>query len=705
MAVDDEPMRDLSGAAALRHVRLGIDIGGTFTDLVALADDGRVLRMKVGSTPRAPEEGLLAAVRRLLAVVAPDAIDLVAHASTIATNALLGQVHLELPRVAFITTEGFRDVLEIGRQNRSALYDLNVTRPRPLAAREDRLVVRERMAHDGRALVPLDAASVDSAVAAIVERGIRTVAVGLLHADVDGSHERAIRDALARALVDVDVSLSSEIDPQYREYERFSTTVVNAALAPIVRAYLARVATGIQALGVRAPAFVMRSDGGMTALESAGRRPASLIESGPASGVIAAAFLGRQLGLESVLSFDMGGTTAKAGTIFRGRPEISTWFEAAGSTHSGRSVRGSGYPVRFPFVDLAEVSAGGGTIAWLDGARSLRVGPLSAGADPGPACYGAGDRPTVTDANVVLGRLNPRALLGGAFPIDAQRADAAVRSVSAPLEGDCARTAAGIVALVDAAMAKVLRIVSVERGYDPRDFTLLAFGGGGPLHACAVAADLGIPRIVIPSHPGVFSAYGLLAADVRDVSVRSIVAAADDATWARVRTVFEELTSACDAVLAEQAVAAAERGFVREVDLRYAGQSTELAVSDCDSLERAVSTFHARHEQRYGFCAPEEPVEIVTARVIAVGATPKPPLVASDFEGVRAPDAGALLEWRIVFDGSRFVDTPIYGRASLRAGDAFAGPAVAEQYDATTYVAPGWSAQVDAFDNLVLRIN
>ncbi len=692
-----------SEAAHGASVRLGIDIGGTFTDLVARRDDGSLVRIKVGSTPRAPERGLLAALRLLLAEVEPASIELVAHASTIATNALLGQANLELPRVAFITTEGFRDVLEIGRQNRSAIYDLNVTRPRPLAAREDRLVVRERMTFEGKTLVPLDAQSVAAAVATVRERGIRAVAVGLLHADIDGTHERAIRDALVAAIDSVDVSISSEIDPQYREFERFSTTVVNAALSPIVRAYLERVGSGIRALGVLAPVFVMRSDGGMTALEHAGRRPASLIESGPASGVIAAAFLGRALGLDKVLSFDMGGTTAKAGTVFASRPEISASFEAAGSTHSGRSVRGSGYPVRFPFVDLAEVSAGGGTIAWLDAAGTLRVGPFSAGADPGPACYGTGDRPTVTDANVILGRLNPEALLGGAFPIDAARADSAVVSVAAPMAGDVGRTAAGIVALVDAAMAKVLRIVSVERGYDPRDFTLIAFGGGGPLHACAVADDIGVTRIVVPSHPGVFSAFGLLAADVRDVAVRSIVAPADATTWLRVRDVFAHLTQLGDAALAQQAVPVAARAFVREVDLRYVGQSTELATSDCKTLEDAVEAFHLRHEQRYGFCTRDEPVEIVTARVIAIGTTPKPHMVPADVGTARPPHAGALLERRLAYDGARFVETPVYARESLEGGNAFDGPAVVEQYDATTYVAPGWSARIDAIANLVLE--
>jgi N-methylhydantoinase A len=683
--------------------RVGIDIGGTFTDLVALADDGRLLRQKVPSTPRAPEEGLLVALGALLAEVAPHEIALVAHASTIATNALLGQVHLELPRVAFITTEGFRDVLEIGRQNRSLLYDLNVTRPKPLARREDRLVVRERRTHDGTVLVPLDAESVAQAVATIGERGIRAVAVGLLHADVDGTHERAVAAALAEALPDVEVSLSSEIDPQYREYERFSTTVVNAALAPIVRAYLERVAAGVRAAGVRAPIFVMRSDGGMAALGPAARRPATLIESGPASGVIGAAYLGRALGLEHVLSFDMGGTTAKAGTIRGGVPEISASFEAAGSTHSGRSVKGSGYPVRFPFVDLAEVSAGGGTIAWLDAAATLRVGPLSAGADPGPACYGRGEQPTVTDANVVLRRLNPSALLDGAFPIDSARSREAVARVAAPLGGDVERTAAGIVALVDAEMAKVLRIVSVERGHDPRDFTLLAFGGGGPLHACAVAGEIGVARVIVPASPGVFSAYGLLAADVRVSAVRSLVVPADEAAWKRARELFDALAHEADTALGEQGVAKSERSFVRELELRYVGQSTELAVTAARTLAEAVEAFHLRHEQRYGFAARRDPVELVAVRVTGIGTTPKPRLVAAAAPARRAPEPRALRERRTVFDGVAFVETPVYGRAALRPGDAFEGPAVVEQYDATTYVAPAWRARVDGYDNLVLE--
>jgi len=687
----------------VRGMRVGIDVGGTFTDLIAHDPSGAIVRRKVPTTPRDPAAGALAAVATLLdAGVAADAIELVSHASTIGTNALLGQVHLELPRVAFVTTAGFRDVLEIGRQNRSAIYDLSVRRPPPLARREDRFVVNERRDADGSVRVPLDLREVDAIARAIAERGIRTVAIGLLHAHVNDAHELAIAQRLRELLPGIAVTTSAELVREFREYERFSTAVVNAALTPIVRGYLDRLLAGLRAAGIRAPLYVMRSDGGMSSLDVAARRPAASIESGPASGAIAAAFLGRALGLERVLSFDMGGTTAKAATIRGGAPEIATEFEAAGATHSGRAVRGSGYPVRFPFVDLAEVSAGGGTIAWLDRGGTLRVGPLSAGADPGPAAYGRGERPTVTDANVVLGRLNPRALLGGAFPIDAARARRAVETIAEIANGDATAAAAGILAIVDSDMAKVLRIVSVERGHDPRDFTLVAFGGGGPLHACAVAAEVGVRRIVIPAHPGLFSAYGLLAADVRVASSRSFVARADAAAWGALGTALDALASDGNEELAAQGVAEADRAFAREVDLRYVGQSFELTVP-AGSLEATLDAFHLQHEARYGYAARDEAVEIVTARSIALGRTPKPQLVAGAPVHPAPPPHDALLETRAIWNGAELGATPVYARERLPRGTELVGPAVFEQYDATTYVAPGWRATIDPFENVLLE--
>jgi N-methylhydantoinase A len=683
-------------------IRVGIDVGGTFTDLIAMSPDGTLVRLKVATTPREPERGALDALAAYLDGIDPSAIGLIAHASTIATNALLGQMHLELPRVAFVTTRGFRDVLEIGRQNRSAIYDLNVRRPTPLARREDRFVVTERLDVHGNAIVPLALDEVDAVAAEIGKRGIGTVAIGLLHSNVDDAHEIAIADRIAAALPNVQISRSAELVREFREYERFSTAVVNAALMPTVRRYLDRFVAGVRARNVAAPIFAMRSDGGMATIESAARRPAALIESGPASGVIAAAFLASALGLDRVLSFDMGGTTAKAGTIRDGTPEIATEFEAAGATHSGRAVRGSGYPVRFPFVDLAEVSAGGGTIAWIDRAGTLRVGPMSAGADPGPAAYGRGTAPTVTDANVVLGRLNPRALLGGTFPIDAPSARRAVASIASALDGDVVATAAGIVALVDSEMSKVLRIVSVGRGYDPRDFVVIAFGGNGPLHACSVASEVGVRDAIVPALPGLFSAYGLLAADVRVATSRTLVAALKPATWPAFAETFAGLHADAERDLEAQNVRSADRAYAREFDVRYAGQSFELTVAG-DTAETVANAFHARHEERYGYAARDEPLEVVTLRVRAIGRTEKPRLHPLAERAVDAPPPGdALLEMRDVRHTASVTPTPVFARARLPVGTRVDGPALIDQYDCTTYVAPGWSARVDPFENLRL---
>ena len=683
--------------------RVGVDVGGTFTDLVATDAAGAIVRFKVATTPRAPEEGLLEALRTLLRDVDAAAIVQLSHASTIATNALLGQVHLDLPRVAFITTEGFRDVLEIGRQSRSAVYDLHVKRPTPLARREDRLTVRERIDYDGSVHVALDPQTVAGAIATIRERGIGSVAVGLLNSYTNDAHERAVVAAVRAALPDVAVSASSALVREEREYERFSTAVVNAALLPVVRGYLERLATGVRALGITAPVFVMQSNGGTAALAFVADRPATLVESGPASGVIAAAAVGASIGVANVLSFDMGGTTAKAGTIIGGEPEIAYEFEAAGSTHSGRASKGSGYPVRFPFVDLAEVSAGGGTIARLDTVGVLRVGPLSAGADPGPACYGKGTQPTVTDANVVLGRLNPVALVGGTFPIDASRSRAAVASVAAPLGGDVERTAAGIVALVDAEMAKVLRIVSVERGLDPRDFVLMAFGGGGPLHACALAGDLGMRRVVIPRYPGLFSALGLLAADVRAKFSRSLVAPLDAVTVGNARGAVGALTEEARVALRRQGVPDDKIRTVVELDVRYAGQSFDLTVPFEGDEAALADAFHRRHERRYGYASRDERVELATVRVTAIGSAGEAPHTALG-SAPAAPDAsGARIGTRRAWDAGAFVDATVYERERLGSGASFRGPAIVEQYDTTSWIPAGWSATADGSGNLLVE--
>ncbi len=437
------------------------------------------------------------------------------------------------------------------------------------------------------------------------------------------------------------------------------------------------------------------------------KRPATIVESGPASGVIGAAYVGRALGIANVLSFDMGGTTAKAGTVFDGEPEVAGEFEAAGRTHSGRAVKGSGYPVRFPFVDLAEVSAGGGTIAWIDAGGALRVGPLSAGADPGPAAYGKGTVPTVTDANIVLGRLNPHALLDGAMPIDAARSHRAIEALLPHLGGlDIDRAAAGILALVDNEMAKILRIVSIERGYDPRTFTMIAFGGNGPLHACSLARSLEIGRAIVPPSPGLFSAWGLLVADVRASYVRTLIEDASSIEPQRIEDAFAGMQSAGAAELAAQSVADNDAAFVRELEMRYLGQGYELAVAasapfDATALADAVRAFHDKHERTYGYASRDEAVEIVVARLVAVGAVSKPAQVAAPLADGEppAPPTGFRDTY---FDGEGRVKTPVYRRERLRTGDRIAGPAIVEEYDSVTLVLPGWYAEADAFANLHL---
>jgi len=668
--------------------RVGVDIGGTFTDLVAADESGSITTVKTASTPRAPQDGMLAALRAFLER-RPDAqIATLAHSTTIATNALLGQVHLKLPRVALITTAGFRDVIEIGRQNRSELYNLFVMRPKPLVARHDRLCVRERIDYRGNVLVPLNEDDVHAAIAHIKENGIATIAIGLLNAYANDVHEQRIARLVADALPDVAITQSAQLDPEYREFERFSTAVVNAALRPIMSRYLDAIQQGVEKLATRAPFYVMQSHGGMSRADRVARAPATVIESGPGSGVIAAAALAARCGIAHVLSFDMGGTTAKAGTIAGGQVQVAHEFEAAGRAHSGRSSKGSGYPVRFPFVDLAEASAGGGTIAWLDETGALRVGPQSAGAEPGPACYGKSDRATVTDANVVLGRLAAGALLGGSFPIQPPRARSAIESLAQPLGLSAEQTADGVIRLINAEMARILRIVTVERGLDPRDFSLLAFGGNGPLHACALADELGIGSVIVPAAPGLFSAFGLIVAPLQATFARPLMCEADALDDADLSRLFDELRARAEIELRAQRATDEKAVYLHSdtLDMRYSGQSFELSLAATPTVAQAVAAFHAKHATIYGYQVPDEPVEFVSARV-TVGLAAEARRYAFESRDARKTSGRR----RLWLDG-QWSDAPVIERQALREGDGVQGPAIIEEYDATTFVPTGWNA-------------
>jgi N-methylhydantoinase A len=678
--------------------RIGVDVGGTFTDLIA-ADEtsGALVPAKVPSTPRAPADGVLAALHAFLAG-RPGRPTYVVHASTIGTNLFLGQIGLRLPSAGLLTTQGFRDVLEIGRQRRAELYNLFYQRPRPLVARRDRIGIPERIDARGRIVAPLDDAAVQAAARALAARGVEAVAIAFLHAYANPEHERRAKAIVAAALPEAVVVASHEVDPEYREYERTSTTVVSALLSPVVSRYLRGLAARLREEGHALPLYAMQSSGGISTIEGAAARPATVIESGPAAGVVGAAALARRLRVGRMLSFDMGGTTAKAGAVIDGRPEVVSEYEVGGTVHAGRIVRGSGYPVRAPFIDLAEVSAGGGTVAWVeDGA--LRCGPLSAGADPGPACYGrGGERPTVTDAHLLLGWLSPRGLLGGRMALSEDAAVRAMRSVAEPLGLDVAATAAGIIRVVNAQMVRALRIVSLERGYDPREMAMVAFGGAGPMHAAALADELGIREVIVPPNPGVFSAVGLLAADLRADRVESVMRPVEqvDAGWLERR--FRRLEAEAEAGVRD---GEGRRDVVvrRALDLRYVGQSYELTVPGDLPPGSAAGAFRARHAEIYGYAPDREPVEVVNARVTAIGVMPPLSLWQPAAGGAAAGRPGRRRAW---FDGV-WTEVPVVSRSAMAPGRAEAGPAIIEEDEATTIVPPGWTARLGDASTLVLR--
>ena len=682
------------------------DIGGTFTDVISLdIETGRVIREKVLSTPREPEVAMLNAISNLLNEIRGNEVEFVVHASTIATNAILGQIGLELPKCAMLTTKGFRDIIVIGRQQRPELYNIFFQKPRELIKRKYRFEVKERMGADGREIVPLNEEDVMRAASKIKEEGIEAVAICFLNSYANPAHEIRAKSIIEREC-NVFVVASSEICPEYREYERFSTAVVNAVLMPIVSSYLRRLREGLDEMGLKSPLLMMKSSGGLISSQRAVRIPAAIIESGPAAGVIAAAFYAELIGLNNVLSFDMGGTTAKAGTIVNRTPEITREYEVGGKTHKGRLIKGSGYPVRFPFVDLAECSAGGGTVAWVDEGGFLRVGPISAGADPGPACYGrGGDRPTVTDANAVLGRLNPKYLLGGKLKIHKELAEKAIKERICEFLGlDLVEAADGIIRIVNSEMSRILRIMSVERGLDPRKFALMAFGGAGPMHACYLAGELSMKLIVVPPDPGLFSAWGLMAADVTHEVSRPLMATSVDPKL--LESTFNELEVEAMRVLREHGIEEDKIFLFRELDLRYLGQSYELQISappkiDEKSLRTVIDSFHDKHERMYGYSMREEEVEFVNARVRAAGRIIRPKIGRQPLQGA-IPDKNSIICFREVYFGEKegFIRTPVYIREKLKAGNVVEGPAIIEQYDTTTVIPPGWNARVDEFGSL-----
>jgi len=691
--------------------RVGIDIGGTFTD-AALVDGetGQVRVVKVLTTPDDPAKGFMTALRRGLSECGAGGRDVAAvvHATTVATNAI---IEGKTARVGMLVTRGFRDILEIGRQIRSRLYDVHLQKPAPLVPRRWSLEVGERLDAEGRVLEPLDVAEVRTAVRRLRDERVEAVVICFLHSYLNPAHERAAAAIVREEMPDTWLSVSSEVCPEFREYLRGSTAAVNAAVMPIVSRYVDALESRLAALGATAPFYVMQSNGGVMTSASAKERPVYMVESGPAAGVIAAGAVAAPYRYANVLSFDMGGTTAKVGLIQDGRLRLSTEMEvgAQAVTPLGEG-RGGGYPVRTPVIDLVEVGAGGGSEAWIDAGGALRVGPRSAGARPGPACYGLGGAtPTITDANLALGRLDPAFFLGGEMTLDAEAARRAIAErVAMPLHLDPLAAASGIVEIANAHMIGAMRLVSVQRGYDPRDFVLVAFGGAGPLHANALARELGIPTVLVPPSPGIASAVGMLATDIRHEFVATRRLRLDGLAPEVLETLFADFLAEGEARLTRDGVPLADRRMLRSADLRYHGQSFELPVTvppgplSTTDVTRLRDEFHAMHERAYGYAAPDDPVELVNVRLAAVGVTPKPrraPLADGGPAAARAAK-GRREVWFAEVGGFR--TTIVLDRAKLLRGNVIDGPAIIEEPDASTLVHPGWTATVDEHGNLVL---
>jgi N-methylhydantoinase A len=673
---------------------IGVDIGGTFTDVVVRAPGEPARILKIPTTRADPSRAVLAALDRMQAEwgLAPADVARFVHGTTVATNAVLER---KGARVGLITTRGFRDVLEIGRQMRRQMYDLALDPETPtfLAPGRFRREIDERIGPNGEVLVPLDEAGLVRAADELVEAGAQAIAVVFLFSFLNDAHERRARDLVAARHPDVFVSLSCEVDPAFREYERTVVTAFDAYVKPVVDRYLENLAAGLVAAAVPAPLQIMQSRGGISGTATARLRPVRLFLSGPAAGVIGAGMAGEAAGARDLITVDIGGTSCDIALIEGGVPALRA---------EGRI---DGYPVRVGMVDVNSIGAGGGSIAWLDGARGLRVGPQSAGAEPGPACYGlGGSEPTATDASVVLGYLDPEHFAGGRMKLAPELGRAAIaRAIAGPLGMSVEEAALGIHRILNAQVAEGIRLVSIRQGHDPRRFTLLPLGGAGALHACVLAEELGIARILVPPAPGVLSAAGLLAAPVEHEVSAALPRAIGDLAMADVRDALDRLDARCAALMAQESVAPAEVVRCYFADVCYAGQAYYLEVPFApaapDPFAALTAAFYAAHDRTYGF-ASAAPVRLVNLRAVHRAAAALAPPQA----WTRTGETPLRRRARILLPEHKTpVDAGVYDRAALKVDDVIEGPAIVEQDDTTTLVTPGWRGRVDRLGNLVIE--
>ncbi len=694
----------------MRTCRVGADIGGTFTDLVLIDALGKVVRRKVPSTAGDYAQGILSALEDAVSEegMPPADVGEVLHGTTVATNAILEQ---KGALCGLITTHGFRDVLELRRLRMPQLYRLDWAKPPVLVRRHLRREVHERIASDGSVLVPLDDDEVLRVGGWLVEQGVEALAVALLNSYVNPVHEQRIGALLREAFPAVPVSLSAEILPEIQEYERTSTTVVNAYVQPVVKSYIGRLRATLDSGGFSAPLLIMQSNGGLTSSRNAAENPVRIIESGPAAGVIACRELAEQCGYPNMIAFDMGGTTAKASLIENGHVQQATEYEVGGGVSVGsRLNRGGGYVVRVPSIDIAEVGAGGGSLVSIDKAGGLQVGPRSAGAVPGPVCYGKGNpQPTVTDANVVLGYMSPVGIAGGTLAIDAAAARTAIEErVARLLDRSVEEAAFGIHTIANANMIRALRSVTIERGRDPSEFSLCAFGGSGPVHAAHIALAMDIKTVVVPPCPGLFSAFGLLLADMEHHYARTVRRPLE-AFWGKPAAAqFTEMVRQAHVGADDPDYPMNDYVVRRIADVRYAGQvySLSIAVEDADftseGQDKVRGRFLEEYERTYGFQSPGEVIEVEALRVVAKSQADTNP---DWFAAAARADADYPVSQpkrRAYFGGTHgWLDAAVITRSDLQA-QARSGPLIIEGYDATTVVPPQFSAEIDARGNIVM---
>lgn len=672
---------------------VGIDVGGTFTDIMAVDRlTGASWVAKLPSTPERPAHAMLAGLSDLCAEIGilPAEITLLAHGTTVATNALIQH---KGARVALVTTAGFRDVLEIGRQVRPHMFDLHLDPPPPLVPRERRFEVAERIMADGTVRLALTQSAIDDAVRMVAESGADACAVCLLFAYRKPDHERAIRDALLAALPGLAVSISSDVHPEFREYERFSTTTINAFVQPVMADYLNELAARLADTAPRTRIGINQSSGGLMSIGRAAALPVRTALSGPAAGIVGAVQAVRNSCTGDIITLDMGGTSADVCLVRGFRPDMV----------AGREIEG--YPVRLTALDITAVGAGGGSIAWLDRDGLMKVGPTSAGASPGPACYGRGGvLPTVSDANLLLGRLSPEGLLGGRMRLDEPAALQAMQGPAKALGLDVEQTALGIVRIVNSNMVRALRRISVERGHDPRDFVLVPFGGAGPLHASEVARSLGIRTVIVPEHPGLLCAQGLIGAEQRESFVRSVLVSLVPAHLNNLADGLAALHATAATWFEAEGIAPNRRSLHAALDMRYAGQNFELSIPLLDwpgalNAANIRADFLVEHERSYGFQTADAEIEVVNLRLDAVATNEAVPPAPPPRSVPRPPTRR-----RVLYQGHGWLDSALVWRESLPVGGTLAGPAVIEQLDTTIVLHPGDTARVDASRNLVISV-